>query len=395
MSFEIALSGIKSINTQLDSISNNIANSGTLGFKSSRANFSTMYAGTQPTGAQIGSVRQSIGLGGGILNTGGAMDASINGRGFFVSKATDGSLQYSRVGLFNVDKDGYMVDSAGRRAQGYAAIPGTNTLGAMGDLRVPNGQIPALASDKLNYVGNLSADWTVPTSPVFDPTDPLSFNSSLVSEVYDSLGTKHSVTQYFIKTATNQVEVQYTLDGAAVATVTPLDFDTGGQLTTPAGPVPVALGTPAGADPLTINLNYAGTTQFAGEASTTSNFANGYASGSVTGVQISKDGTVMVTYSNSEKQSIGTLALAAFPDENSLQAISDNSWVSTKDSGTPLYFTPGSGVAGSLTVGALEQSNVDITSELVNLMTSQRNYQANSKVISAENAMMQSLMQAL
>ena len=133
----------------------------------------------------------------------------------------------------------------------------------------------------------------------------------------------------------------------------------------------------------------------AGEASTTSNFANGYASGSVTGVQISKDGTVMVTYSNSEKQSIGTLALAAFPDETSLQAVSDNSWVSTKGSGTPLYFTPGSGIAGSLTVGALEQSNVDITSELVNLMTSQRNYQANSKVISAENAMMQSLMQAL
>ncbi len=396
MSFDIALSGIQAINSQLTTISNNIANSGTFGFKSSRANFSSMYAGTQPTGTEIGSITQSIALGGGVLNTGGSMDASIKGRGFFVSKDTAGTILYSRVGIFNTDKDGYVTDSFGRRAQGYVAMPGNTTLGPMGDLRVPVGQIPASASTSLDYVGNLSADWTVPTTAVFDPTDTTSFNSSVVTEVFDSLGSKHSVTQYFIKTGSNQVEARYTFDGAElVGITTPLNFDTNGLLTAPTGPTTIALGAPPGAAAMSIDISYAGTTQFAGEATSTTNAANGYAAGALTGVQISEDGSVMATYSNSQKQSVGTLALATFANEGALETVSDTSWVSTNASGNALYSTPGRGMTGTLTIGALEQSNVDITSELVNLMTSQRNYQANSKVISTENAMMQSLMQAL
>jgi flagellar hook protein FlgE len=103
----------------------------------------------------------------------------------------------------------------------------------------------------------------------------------------------------------------------------------------------------------------------------------------------------MATYSNGEKQSVGVLAVATFPDEGELAPVSDTSWVATNASGTALYFTPGSGMAGELTTGSLEQSNVDITSELVNLMSSQRNYQANSKVISTESTMLQALMQAV
>src|SRR6185369_15152819 len=137
------------------------------------------------------------------------------------------------------------------------------------------------------------------------------------------------------------------------------------------------------------------TTQFAGAANTTTNKSNGYASGTFSGVQIANDGSVMATYSNGQKQSVGTLALATFPDEGALVSVSDTSWTTSNASGTPLYFAPGTGMAGSLTTGALEQSNVDITSELVNLMSSQRNYQANSKVISTESAMLQSLMQAI
>lgn len=393
MSFDIALSGIQAINSQLNTISNNIANSSTFGFKSSRANFSSMYAGTQPTGTEIGSITQSIALGGGVLNTGGSMDASIKGRGFFVSKDSAGTILYSRVGIFNVDKDGYVTDSFKRRAQGYAAVPGTATLGALGDLRVPTGQIPASASTRLDYVGNLSADWIVPTTAPFDPTDATSFNSSVVTEVFDSLGSKHSVTQYFVKTAANTVDVRYTFDGAVQPTATTLNFDLFGRLTPP-GPVMLALA-PVGAAAMAVAVNYAGTTQFAGEATSTTNAADGYAAGALTGVQISEDGAVMATYSNSQKQSIGTLALATFANEGALESVSDTSWVSTNASGNALYSTPGRGMTGTLTVGALEQSNVDITSELVSLMTSQRNYQANSKVISTESAMMQSLMQAL
>ncbi|HMN43136.1 MAG TPA: flagellar hook-basal body complex protein [Povalibacter sp.] len=395
MSFNIALSGINAINTELNTISNNIANSGTYGFKSSRANFASMYAGTQPTGTEVSSLTQSIEIGGGVLTTGRGMDASIQGRGFFVTRDTTGAEVYTRVGIFSTDANGYVVDSFGRRVQGYAAVPGATTLGAMGDLQVATGQIPAQASTTLNYVGNLSADWTAPTVTPFDRTDPLSFNGSLVSVVYDSLGVQHSVTQYFVKSGVNQATVHYTFDGVDQPATTVLDFDTSGQLVAPAGAVPIAFGTPPGAAPLTVAISYAGTTQTAGEATTSTNAANGYASGTFLGVQLSSDGSVLAQYSNGQKQSIGTIALATFPAEGQLVPISDTAWTTSTESGAALYSAPGSGMAGRLTPGALEQSNVDMTAQLVNLMSAQRNYQANTKVISAENEMMQTLMQAV
>lgn len=407
MSFDIALSGLNAVSDELDTISNNIANSGTYGFKSSRANFASMYAGTQPVGTEVSSLTQSIGQGGSVLNTGRAMDAAIQGRGFFVTRDTSGAMNYTRVGIFSTDKDGFVVDSFGRKVQGYAAATGGATLGAMGDIQVPNGQIPAQATDTLNYVGNLSADWSAPTVATFNPADPQSFNSSMVSVVYDSLGTKHSLTQYFVHSGVNQVTVHYSFDGAQLDTTPPpaapsgtfvtqtLNFNSQGLLTAPAAPVTINLGTPAGTAALSVKVNYAGTTQFAGEATTTVNSANGGSSGMLTGVQIEKDGSVMALYSNGAKKSAGTLALATFPNESGLMPVSDTSWTTTNESGNALYFQPGVGTAGSLAVGALEQSNVDVASELVGLMSAQRNYQANTKIISTENQMMQSLMQAV
>ncbi|AKJ30350.1 flagellar hook protein FlgE [Caldimonas brevitalea] len=395
MSFEIALSGINAINTQLDTISNNIANSGTYGFKSSRANFAAMVAGTQPTGAEVGSLTQSIETGGGVLNTGRAMDAAIHGRGFFVVRDASGEQLYTRVGVFASDKDGYVVDSAGRKVQGQAAIEGSTTPGPMGDLRVPQGQIAAKASDNLKYVGNLSASWSTPTATPFDRTDPQTFNGSMVSTVHDSLGAQHSITQYFVKTNTNQVTVHYTFDGTDLGTTNVLNFGSDGQMVSPIGAVPLALGTPTGADPMTVDLDYTGTTQFAGEATTTVNGANGNASGTLIGLQIAEDGSVIAQYSNGQKQSVGTLVLATFPNETALTPVSETSWSVSVGSGAALYSAPGTGMAGKLSVGALEQSNVDMTAQLVTLMSAQRNYQANTKVISTHNEMMQSLMQAV
>jgi len=395
MSLDIALSGINAINVQLDAISNNIANSGTYGFKSSRANFSAVYAGSQATGAELSSMSQSIGLGGSVVNTGGAMDVSIQGRGFFVSHDAQGQTIYSRVGMFSTDKTGYVVDDQGRRVQGYAATGTGGTPGTLGDLRVPTGQIPAQATQKLAYVSNLSADWTAPAATPFDHTDTATYNGTDVSLVYDSLGAQHSMTQYFVKSGPNQVTVHYTLDGTDTGASTVMNFDSAGQMTAPTAPVSVSLGTPANAAPLSVAIDYTGTTQFSGETTPTTNLADGYASGTLNGTQITADGSVMATYSNGQKQSIGTIAVATFPDEDALSPVAGTGWAANNASGTALYFTPGSGMAGGLTTGALEQSNVDITSELVNLMTSQRNYQANSKVISTEAAMLQSLMQAV
>ena len=396
MSFDIALSGINAVTSDLDSISNNIANAGTYGYKSNRVNFASMYAGTQATGAEAASSTQSIDVGGSVLTTGRGMDASIQGRGFFVSRDNAGAVTFSRVGIFSVDKTGYVVDGSGGRVQGFGVLPNSTTLGAMGDIQVPTGQIAAAATSTMSYVGNLSADWTVPAVAPFDPANAQTFNSSMLTPVYDSLGVQHTVTQYFVKSATNQVTVHYAIDGTVAATPpTVIDFGANGQIVAPAAPVALALGTPAGANALAINLDYTGTTQFAGEATTTANSANGYASGTLTGVQIDDSGAVMASYSNGEKQRVGTIAVATFPDEGSLQSVSGTSWTTTNASGTPLYFAPGSGMAGSLSAGTLEQSNVDITEQLVNLMAAQRNYQANSKVISTESQMIQSLMQAI
>lgn len=401
MSFEIARSGINAVNASLETISNNIANSGTYGYKSSRSNFSAMYADNNAIGVEVSSSSQSIAIGGGLFSTGRGMDAMIAGRGFFAVKNDAGQTVFTRVGMFDVDKDGYVIDSLGRKAQGYGAVldasgkPVDGALGAFGDLRVTTGQIPAQASDTLSFNGNLSADWTVPATAPFDMTDPRSYNSSVTSVVYDSLGTKHSVTQYFVKTGTGAVDAYYSFDGAVPGGVgASMTFDTQGQLT--AVPAVTLNATPTnGSAPITLAIDYTGTTQFAGDTTTLTNDTNGYAAGTLTGTSLSEDGSLVATYSNGEKQIVGTLALATFANEGALKAISDTSWESTTESGVALYSRPGAGTASKLSAGALEQSNVDLTGELVNLMSAQRNYQANTKVISTENDVMQALMQAV
>ncbi len=420
MSFDIALSGIQAINEALDQTSQNIANAGTYGYKSGRANFSALVAGSQPEGTSIGSLSQNIGLSGGVLNTGRALDASINGRGFFITKTGSNEIEYTRVGIFDTSDNGYLIDATGRRVQGFALTPPSTVLGAQGDIKIPQGQIPAVASAKVGYVGNMSADWTVPTVTPFQavggggvtpatPADPLSYNMSQSSVVYDTLGGQHTLTQYFSATATpGVINVNYVLDGTDTGTpATPLAFSPAtGQLTSVGGvavppgsfSVPLPGGAPAPTTGATLNpiaVDYTGTTYFAGKATTTVSTSDGYASGVFSNVELAKDGSVVAKYSNGQSQTVAMIALATFPDEGALTAVSNTSWIASNGSGTALTGTPGTGMAGTLNTSSLEQSNVDITSELVGLMTSQRNYQANSKVIQTESTMLQALMQAI
>jgi len=392
MSFNIALSGIQAINDELNTLSNNIANAGTYGFKSSRANFASVYAGEQANGVQVGSLTQDISKNGSLQTTGRGLDAAILGRGFFTSRDAQGVVSYSRVGIFNTNADGFLVDATGKRVQGYG--PTVNgVMGAMGDIEIPTGQIPAEASTRVAYTGNMSDDWQAPAA-AFNMNDANTYNMVKQSVVYDSLGNQHTVSQYFVKTNPTTVNVYYSVDGGATGAAHPLVFGTDGQITTGITSPNIAVTAP-GAAALSINIDYTSTTKFAGEATTTTNRANGYASGTFVGVEMSENGAIVAKYSNEQQQVVGTVALATFPDEGSLVPTSDTTWIANANSGAPLYTTPGVGLAGKLSKGSLEGSNVDITSELVGLMTSQRNYQANSKVITAENQMMQSLMQAL
>jgi flagellar hook protein FlgE len=220
MSFNIALSGIQAVNEQLNSISNNIANASTYGYKAQRANFSSMYAGSQPTGVQVGSTTQNIGLSGGVLSTGRSLDASINGRGFFVSKTGNGETVYSRVGIFTKDGSDYLVDSAGRRVQGNQLTPGVASEGVPGDIKVPTQTLEAKATKSIDFAANLSADWKKPTV-AFDssdptvPPDPASYNMTKVTLAFDSLGKSHTVSQYFVRDddAQNSVTVHTLIDG--------------------------------------------------------------------------------------------------------------------------------------------------------------------------------------
>jgi len=395
MSFDIALSGIQAINQSLETTSNNIANAATYGFKSSRANFASVYAGTAANGVQVGSLTQTIGQNGSTQTTGRALDAAIDGRGFFVSRDPQGGLTYTRVGIFSTDTKGFLIDSNGKKVQGYGPANG-GALGTMGDIQVPTGQIPAVATTKVNFVGNLSSDWK-PIAGTPNPGDSTTYNMVKQSVAYDSLGTQHTVSSYFVKTGDNTVDVYYAVDSAATPTKgATLTFDDKGALqsTAPAA-INVGIAATGGAAASTVAFDYTGTTRFAGEATTTTNRSDGYASGAFVGVELSKDGSLVAKYSNDQSQVVGTVAVATFPNEGGLQAISDTSWTANADSGAALYSVPGVGLSGKLNTGALEGSNVDITSELVGLMTSQRNYQANSKVLTTESQMMQALMQAL
>ena len=400
MSYEIAATGLNAVNEQLDGISNNIANAGTVGYKSMTTQFSAMYAGTQAMGVSVAGSAQSISTGGSMVSTGNALDLAINDDGFFVMCDSAGNISYTRAGSFVTDKNGYIVNASGDYLQGYPVDDsGTLQTGTVTDIQIKTGNIPAQATDSMTFTANFDAsDETIDRSSVpFDANNSDTYTDSYTTTVYDSLGNEHSVSQYFTKTADNTWEVQYTFDGEAQTGVPPttLTFDPNtGKLTSPTTPQTITFTTDEAA-PISMTVDYSDCTQYGSDFSVTTNSATGYASATQNGVQVDDDGKVYATYSNGERMLQGQVVLATFPDENGLEAVSGTAWVQTGESGTPLIGTPGSGSCGTLSSGMLESSNVDITNELVNLMTAQRNYQANTKVISTSTQLDQALFQAM
>ncbi|MBQ4922537.1 MULTISPECIES: flagellar hook protein FlgE [Citrobacter] len=400
MSYEIAATGLNAVNEQLDGISNNIANSGTVGYKSMTTQFSAMYAGTQAMGVSVAGSAQSISTGGSMVSTGNALDLAINDDGFFVMCDSAGNISYTRAGSFVTDKNGYIVNASGDYLQGYPVDDsGTLQTGTVTDIQIKTGNIPAQATDSMTFTANFDAsDETIDrTSVPFDANNSDTYTDSYTTTVYDSLGNEHSVSQYFTKTADNTWEVQYTFDGEVQSGVPPttLTFDPNtGKLTSPTTPQTITFTTDDAA-PISMTIDYSDCTQYGSDFSVTTNSATGYASATQNGVQVDDDGKVYATYSNGERMLQGQVVLATFPNENGLEAVSGTAWVQTGESGTPLIGTPGSGSCGTLSSGMLESSNVDITNELVNLMTAQRNYQANTKVISTSTQLDQALFQAM
>lgn len=400
MSFSIATSGLNAVTEQLNAISNNIANSGTVGFKSGRAEFSALYAESQPLGVGVSAVTQSITKGGSISSTGTALDLAINGNGFFMVRDSAGTTAYTRAGYFGTDSSGNLVNNLGMYLQGYPVdANGTLQVGTISNLTISSGSIPAKATESIDFTANLDARAEVPTTSPFDPKDNTSYNNSYTTQIYDSLGREHTLNQYFVKTGENEWEVHYYMDDQPVTNggvnqVQNLTFNSQGILTDPSGSVSLTADI-AGADAITIGMSYNGTSQYGSDFSVSKNKGDGYASGERTGQAIDEDGSVYATFSNGERLLQGQLVLANFTNPNGLQSQDGTTWAQTASSGAPLTGTPGSGLLGSIVSGALESSNVDLTSELVGLMTAQRNYQANTKVISTNDSMMSALFQAV
>lgn len=395
MSFNIALTGLSAVNEQLNTIGNNIANSGTVGFKSSRTNFGSLYAESQAMGVEVTGTSQSISQGGALTTTNRNLDLAISGGGFFVTRASNGDVAYTRAGVFGTDKDSYLTNSLGQRLQGYPAdATGNLQTGVVGDLQMKAGGLPAKATDALSFVANLDANQEVP-AVAFDPLVADSYNSTYTTKLYDSQGKEHTLTQYFAKTADNSWNAHYYVDGAAVAGPQALTFDGAGNLAAPINKVPLNATLTGGVNALNIQLDYSGTSQYGSEFSVTSNRATGYSAGEQTGMSVEKDGKVYASYSNGERLLQGQVVLANFVNAEGLKNISGTAWTETAASGAAMLGAPGVGQYGNLASGALESSNVDLTQQLVGLMEGQRNYQANTQVISTNKELTQVLFSAL
>ncbi|CAG2298415.1 MULTISPECIES: flagellar hook protein FlgE [Burkholderia] len=410
MGYQQGLSGLAGASNALDVIGNNIANANTVGFKSSTAQFADMYANSVATsvntqigiGTSLNSVQQNFGQGT-INTTNSSLDVAINGNGFF-QMSNNGVTTYSRDGTFQRDKNGFIVDAQGRNLMGYAANAGgvINTAQTV-PLQAPTNNIAPTATTKITGQFNLNSQDTVPTKTPFSATDNTTYNYSTAIQVYDSLGGSQAVNMYFVKSAAGTWEAYAGVQGGATTDLGTITFDTSGAIKstttgTPAAPT-ASLGqfqftvpnTDGSATPQALTLDLTGTTQYGGKDGVNNLAQDGYASGRLTTYSIGSDGKLTGNYSNGQTAVLGLIALANFNNPNGLVNLGGNQYAESSASGVPQVSAPGSTNHGTLQGSALENSNVDLTSQLVNLITAQRNYQANAQTIKTQQTVDQTL----
>jgi len=426
MGFQQGLSGLNAASKNLDVISNNIANVSTVGFKSSRTEFSDVYATatfgannlSAGLGAQTVSVAQQFAQGG-LSVSSNPLDVAISGNGFFRLSGEAGNT-YTRSGQFRMDKDGYLVTNTGENVTGYTnltldtsfKVVGTSNLG---NIKIDLDGINAQATTDLSLNVNLNSSSVAPTSlatPIpFNPATPASYNYSTSVSVYDSLGTEHTVRYFFVKEpdtalvtntwtayaflddiATGLIPAgdQMDLNGAAAGGGHTMSFSNTGNLTAGLTATNTAVAI-SGALPLTIEMDFTGSSQYFGGSGVNSVSQNGFQSGSLVGLGIGDDGVISGRYSNGVNQPLQQLVLVTFRNPQSMVPVGQSQWVATLDAGSETINKPGEGVAGLVQASTVEDSNTDLTGELVNLIIAQRLYQANAQSITAQSTILQTL----
>ncbi len=400
MAFQVAISGLKAASGDLDVISNNIANSNTTGFKKSRAEFVDVFAvtglgasSTTPgSGVRLVNIAQQF-TQGNISFTDNNLDLALSGRGFFI--VDDGGTQnYTRSGAFGVDRNGFIANSQGHQLIAFGADAAGNITGATAPLQVNTTNIPPSATTTATVNLNLDASATPPAVGTFSATNPLSFNSSTSTTIFDSLGNSHLSTFYYVKTATANTWDSYSfVDGVQVDGPDTLAFSTSGVLTTPAGGVITTPSfTPSGGGAAqTIALDYSSSTQFGIPFAVNALSQNGFTTGRLSSLDIDSNGIIFTRFTNGQSRVEGQIALADFPNPQGLQPVSDSSWGETFSSGAVVVGSPGTSSLGLIQSGALEEANVDLSEELVKMIIAQRSFQANAEVIQTADAVTQTI----
>ncbi|HWZ64797.1 MAG TPA: flagellar hook protein FlgE [Steroidobacteraceae bacterium] len=398
MSFNIALTGLNAANEDLSVTSNNLANAATVGFKGSRTEFADLFASTQEgaiasgNGVAVSEIAQQF-TQGNIETTGNTLDMAVSGNGFFIV-SNNGALNYTRDGEFQLNNAGQVVTASGEQLQAYPPLAngGFNT-GGLSNISLTTNESQPQATSTAQITANLPANATPPADAPFSATDPDSYNNTTSLTVYDSLGAAHTASLYFINTAPNDWEAQLTVDGTAVGAPQVLKYSQTGQLTTPAnGQVTFPPYTPAtGALPMNMTFNFSNTTQYGGNFGVTAVQQNGYTTGQLTGINISATGVVQAQFTNGNSVNLGQVALANFANVQGLQQLGNATWAQTNASGAAVNGVAGDSGFGSIQSGSLEESNVDTTSALVEMIVAQRDFQANAQMIQTEDQVTQSI----
>lgn len=427
--FVTAISGLTATGRGLSEIGNNIANSETVGYKSSRVSFGDLFGATIGGGGTSSAIQEGRGVSvqgvdknftqGSLKTTANALDLAVDGDGFFLVEDASGNQFYTRDGQFHLNNTGLIVNNEGLILQGFQADTSGNILGTTGNLVLTTSQVAAQATSSITMSGNLQSSETAKTFSINNLTGTTDHSTGI--RVFDSLGNGHDLTLYFTKTATNTWSyyvvapaADVTVDASAldassvnalIASGT-LTFTTAGALDTESSVTyyDASTGTAGGIDftggaAANQTLTFAfgssvttdggtgldGITQFGSQSVTLTLSQNGFANGTLRGTSIDENGVIVGNFSNGTVRNLGQVLLARFVNPDGLNSIGGNLFIQTNGSGSPLTGAPGSGAFGKVIGNTLELSNVDLGDELVNMITMQRAFQANSRIITTTN----------
>lgn len=412
MGFQQGLSGLNAASKNLEVIGNNVANANTVGFKQSQAQFADVFASSMNgsgasqvgIGTQVAAVAQQY-TQGNVSSSNNPLDMAINGAGFF-RMSNNGEITYTRNGQFHLDKEGYIVNSSGRHLTGYGVdASGAIATGALVDVKINTADKPPNTTANVGLLLNLDSRDVVRVPPkAFNAADPTTYDHTTSTGIFDSLGNPHTLQTFYVKTAPlpsasgpGAWEVFASVDGVSVTTPAAssgtLTFSTNGSLASTA-PSPITLPltfTTGATTPFVIDLGFQGTTQFGSNFGVNAMTQDGYAPGRLSGFSAGADGTISGRYTNGQTATLGQIALGNFANPNGLESLGSNQWAETATSGLALIGTAGSGRFGVMQSSATEDSNVDLTAELVNMITAQRLYQANAQTIKTQDQVLQTL----